>query len=245
MANPFSYLFDQDNSLPNQDNTASDLMDFTAIAATPTDGDSTYDGIETPNPTDDGINISTTSDLEDNGLRGKPASSITLPKLARTPSAPDPTVFLHQIQQAAEDVSQLVGRFGYKMAETVREPAIKKALFTDHKLLRLQCLKYADNFTCRITRAYAKQPINYTTSSPLLWWLWDELLNYLGSSACTCELEFERPPARPISACPTLLVSTSLTKISTTASSLSHHMAAHFTSGASSTLLWQSSVSPK
>jgi hypothetical protein len=189
-------MFDQDNSPPNQGNTASDLMDFTATATTLTDGDSTYDGIETPSPTDDGIDVPTTSDLEDNGVRGTPVSSITLPELARTPSAPDPTVLLHEIQQAAEDVSLLCGRFGYKMAETLRRHAIKTTLFADDHLLRLPCLKYADNFTCRVTRAYGTQPISYTSSAPLLWWLWDELLHYLKSSAWKqpCKLEFT--PAR-------------------------------------------------
>jgi hypothetical protein len=122
-------------------------MDFTAATtATLTDGGGTYDGIDTPSTTDDGINTPTISDLAGNGFQGTPASSVALPEPAGTPSAPEPTVLLNQIQQAAEDVSQLVGRFGSKMARTVRRPHIKKAFFADHKLLRLPCLKYADKF---------------------------------------------------------------------------------------------------
>ncbi|KAK3366594.1 hypothetical protein B0H63DRAFT_529965 [Podospora didyma] len=145
-------------------------MNFTdATTATLTDGGSTYDGIDTPSTTDDGISTPIINDLANTGFRGKPASS-----------------------QAAEDVSQLIGRFGFKMARTLQKLAIKKALFADHKLLRLPCLKYADNFTCRVTKLYAKVPIDYRDSAPLLWWLWDPLLDYLQLTASTagCKLEF-------------------------------------------------------
>ena len=184
MSDPFSYLFYDDNASRRGDNAASDLMDFTAAAtATITDGDGTCDGIDTPSTTDDGINTLAIGDLADDGFQG-------------TPTAPEPTVLLSQIQQAAEDVSQLVERFGYKMARTVKRPYIKTALFADQNLLRLPCLKYGDNFTCRVTKLDAKQPINYTNSAPLLWWLWDELLSYLEPSASLrgCKLEFA--PAR-------------------------------------------------
>lgn len=155
MSHPFSYLLYHDDE--------SQRKDFApATTATFTDGSSTYSGIDTPSTTD-GINTPTIGDLADNSFQG-------------TPSTPEPTVLLSQIQQAAEDVSQLVGRFGYKMAKTVQRPNIKKSLFADHKLLRLPCLKYADNFTCRVTYPYDDQPINYAGSAPLLWWLWNELI---------------------------------------------------------------------
>ncbi|KAB8239931.1 hypothetical protein BDV35DRAFT_375073 [Aspergillus flavus] len=78
------------------------------------------------------------------------------------------------------------------MARTVQRPNIKMALFADHKLLRLPCLKYADNFFCRVTKLYAKVPIDYRYSAPLLWWLWDALLDYLLPTASSkgCKLEF-------------------------------------------------------
>ncbi|GJC90056.1 hypothetical protein ColLi_13408 [Colletotrichum liriopes] len=71
-------------------------------------------------------------------------------------------------------------------------PHIKEALFADPKLLRLPCLQYSDNFTCRVTKLYAKKPTNHTTPAPLLWWLWGELLDYLDPSgfAKGCKLEF-------------------------------------------------------
>ncbi|KAF9884078.1 hypothetical protein FE257_002308 [Aspergillus nanangensis] len=189
MSRPFSYLFYQD------DNLARDPMDVTAATtATLTDGSSTYDVIDTPSTTDN--NTLAISRPADKCFQGTPASSVALPEPARALSAPEPTILLYQIQQVAEDVSQLVGRFGYKMARTVGTSNIKNALFADQKLLRLPCLKYADNFTCRVTKRFAKHPTDYTNSAPLLWWLWDELLDYLTPSYSThgCKLEFT--PAR-------------------------------------------------
>ncbi|KAI3534424.1 hypothetical protein CABS02_13255 [Colletotrichum abscissum] len=172
MSNPFSYLYGQDITPHSQGSvTSSDLMDFpNDTSATLTDGGTMYNGIDTPNTTD----------------------GSSLPEFAETPSAPEPTVLLHQIQQAAEDVSQLVGRFGGKMAGTAQRDRIKMALFADHKLLRLPCLNYADDFSCRVTKRYAKQPIYYEGSEPLLWWLWAELLDYCNPTGSTkgCELEF-------------------------------------------------------
>ncbi|KAI1122275.1 hypothetical protein F5Y10DRAFT_271239 [Nemania abortiva] len=192
MSSPFSYLLDDDNGSQSVGNTASDVMDVTDdTTATLTDGGSTHDGIDTPGTTDDGIDTPTASGPADNGFRGTPASSVALPEPAGTWSAPEPTVLLSQIQQAAEDVSQLVERFGSKMAKTVQRPAIKKALFADLRLLRLPCLQWADNFTCHVTR-FSGKPFDYNNSAPLLWWLWDELLEYLQPSAGTrnCKLEF-------------------------------------------------------
>ncbi|KAM3064616.1 hypothetical protein ACMFMF_011896, partial [Clarireedia jacksonii] len=214
----------------SEGNTASDLMHFTdATTATLTDGGSTYDGIDTPSTTDDGINTSTINDLAKHWFSGTPASSVVLPEPAGTPSAPEPTVLLHQIQQAAEDVSQLVGRFGFKMARTVQRPEIKMALFADHKLLRLPCLKDADNFTCRVTcrvtkptprcrstirirpRCYGGSGMRYsTTFNP-------QPLRGVASSS-------SRPPTRPTSPYPTPSASTSDTNMTMIASSLLRHM---------------------
>ena len=178
MPSPFSYLFDHNKISQTQGNvkTFNGLMDFTDTTATLTEGGSVYDAIETLSLTD-GINVLAISD--------------TLPRPVGTPSAPEPTVLLDQIQKAAEDVSQLAGRFGYKMAETVRRNDIKTVLFANPELLQLPCLKYADNFTCRFTTQSAQQPISFTNSAPLLWWLWDELLNFFKPSwPRHCKLEF-------------------------------------------------------
>lgn len=86
---------------------------------------------------------------------------------------------LSQLQQAAEDVSQLAVRFGYKMVKTLQRRDIINLLFADRKLLRLPCLQYADNFACRATKSYGKERISYRGSAPLLWWLWDEFLEWL------------------------------------------------------------------
>lgn len=78
------------------------------------------------------------------------------------------------------------------MSRTVQRSCIKTALFADHKSLQLPCLKYADNFTCRVTELYAEQSIDHRNSAPLLWWLWDALLSYLPPTAFLrdCKLEF-------------------------------------------------------
>ncbi|KAK1656637.1 hypothetical protein BDP55DRAFT_722024 [Colletotrichum godetiae] len=140
----------------------------TASTATLTDGTNIY-GIYTPSLTHDS----------------------KLSELVVRPSAPEPTVLLREIQQAADDISQLVGRFGFKMARTLTTPPIKKALFADKKLLRLPCLMYADEFSCVITR-FCSKPIHDSTSAPLLWWLWNELLDYLPPIGETrkCRLDF-------------------------------------------------------
>ncbi|KAJ9622150.1 hypothetical protein H2204_011657 [Knufia peltigerae] len=188
MSTPYSYLVDHDKGSQGEgdgrDTTnVSDLMESTATGATTatlTDGSSTYDGINTPSTTDDGIDTPISSDPARTGIRGTQASGLALPEPAGMLSSPELTVLLHQIQQAAEDVSQLVGRFGFKMADKLSSPCIKRALFADHKLLRLPCLKYADDFTCRVTRFHtAGQPIYHENSAPLLWWLWDALLDHL------------------------------------------------------------------
>ncbi|KAL4403308.1 hypothetical protein CABS03_15340 [Colletotrichum abscissum] len=141
----------------------------TASTATLTDGTSIY-GIYTPSLTHDS----------------------TLSELVVIPSATEPTVLLREIQQAADDISQLVGRFGFKMAKTLTTPSIKKALFADKKLLRLPCLMYADEFFCVITR-FCSKPIHDSTSAPLLWWLWNELLDVLPPIGETrnCRLDFK------------------------------------------------------
>ncbi|KXH68192.1 hypothetical protein CSAL01_11476 [Colletotrichum salicis] len=181
----------------------------TALTATLTGDTRTY-GICTPSPTDDS----------------------TLPELVGTPSAPEPTVLLREIQQAADDISQLVGRFGYKMAETLTIHSTKEALFTDQKSLRLPCLKYADNFSCVATRLYAK-PINYTTSAPLLWWLWDELLEYLLPTGVTrgCRLDF-KPAFRTDIALPYAITIDISSKTKKTISSSLRRMAGYSMSGA-------------
>ncbi|KAK1657046.1 hypothetical protein BDP55DRAFT_639100 [Colletotrichum godetiae] len=98
-----------------------------------------------------------------------------------THDTPEPTVLLREIQQAAEDISQLVGRFGFKMAKTLTTPFIKEALFADKKMLQLPCLMFCS------------KPIHDSTSAPLLWWLWNELLDYLPPIGGTrdCRLDFK------------------------------------------------------
>ncbi|KAL8306260.1 hypothetical protein RB601_003647 [Gaeumannomyces tritici] len=187
MSNPFSYLFYDGEAF---EGLASHLVGFTASTATLTD-----DGRNTPRTTDDSINT-LTSDPANNSFQGTPTSGLNVAGPAGPPPPPEPTVLLSEIQQAAKDVSQLVGRFGYKMTGEVRRPHIKEALFANRELLRLPCLKYADNFACRVTKLYATQPIDYKESAPLLWWLWNELLNYVCPTASMrgCKLEFM--PAR-------------------------------------------------
>ncbi|KAK1479755.1 hypothetical protein CABS01_17269, partial [Colletotrichum abscissum] len=128
--------------------------------------------------------------ISDQGGRARTASTATLtdgtsiygiytPSL--THDTPEPTVLLREIQQAADDISQLVGRFGFKMAKTLTTPYIKKALFADKKLLRLPCLMFCS------------KPIHDSTSAPLLWWLWNELLDVLPPIGETrnCRLDFK------------------------------------------------------
>ncbi|KAL0930279.1 uncharacterized protein CTRU02_214354 [Colletotrichum truncatum] len=187
MPSPSSNLFGHENISENQVDTTS-APDFTpATTATIMCGDNSYNGIGTPSPTSHYTGISTISNPADNGFQDTTASSLALP---------DPTIILYQIQKAAEDVSQLVGRFGDKMAKVVQRSSIKMALFTNRKSLRLPCLQYADYLTCRVTKLNSKQPIDHTDAAPLLWWLWDDLLDYIGTSVTSKDCHLKFTPAR-------------------------------------------------
>lgn len=80
----------------------------------------------------------------------------------------EPQVLLFEIQRAAEDVSQLVGRFGYKMAETLMCHDIKKALFehSNFKQLRLPSMIHSDSFTC-VSEKIHQKPIHLDVEAPL------------------------------------------------------------------------------
>jgi hypothetical protein len=111
----------------------------------------------------------------------QPASSVALQHRSEPIPSPEPRVLLIEIQRAVEDVAQAVGRFGPKMAAKLCAPHIKAALFEDRKLLQLSSLEYVDSFTCRLTELY-KKPISLKGEGPLLWWLWEPLLEFLKPS---------------------------------------------------------------
>jgi hypothetical protein len=62
-------------------------------------------------PHDDGHTV-------DTGLLNQSANSQALHRPTSTPLPSEPTVLLAEFQKAAEDVSQLVGRFGFKITST-------------------------------------------------------------------------------------------------------------------------------
>ncbi|KAK2931666.1 hypothetical protein FoTM2_009182 [Fusarium oxysporum f. sp. vasinfectum] len=115
----------------------------------------------------------------------RPASSISLQCPGGTPSLPEPTVLLTEIQKAADDVEQVVGRFGHKMANRLTYPTVKAALFSDHDKLRLSSLGYADNFTYRRSRSVEQTDCFSKDGFPLLWWLWDPLLEFFTPFDCS------------------------------------------------------------
>lgn len=118
--------------------------------------------------------------------------------LTRASLPPEPTVLLTEIRKAAEDVAQLVERFGPKMAATLTSNPIKVALFPDRNQLQLPCLRYfGDSFTCRLTELYQK-PVSLGGEAPLLWWLWDALLKFSQSrhSGRSTGFTLEFAPAR-------------------------------------------------
>jgi hypothetical protein len=97
-------------------------------------------------------------------------------------NSPEPAVLLAAIQKAANDVAQVVGRFGPKMAAQLRAHHIKAALFEKQQQLQLPSLGSIDSFTCRLTRAYEKKPVSLQGKAPLLWWLWEPLFELLKPS---------------------------------------------------------------
>jgi hypothetical protein len=90
--------------------------------------------------------------------------------------APKPSDVLRELQEAANDIAQLAGRFGPKMLSILRRSDVKKLLFMDRYYLRLPSLLCADEFSCSQTDAHAKQAQRQFDVAPLLWWLYDALL---------------------------------------------------------------------
>ncbi|KAK2922946.1 hypothetical protein FoTM2_017188 [Fusarium oxysporum f. sp. vasinfectum] len=68
------------------------------------------------------------------------------------------------------------------MANRLTYPTVKAALFSDHDKLQLSSLGYADNFTCRYTRSVGQIDCFSKDGFPLLWWLWDALLEFFTAS---------------------------------------------------------------
>ncbi|KAJ5523002.1 hypothetical protein N7494_013188 [Penicillium frequentans] len=148
-------------------------------------------GVLTPSTTTDTNTLPLDDEhAADMGPPGWAASNVTLHHSVGTPLSPEPTVLLTELQKAAEDVSQIVGRFGFKMASQLQQFRCKEALFANRKHLQLPSLRYADSFTCRLTKIFQK-PVSLRGEAPLLWWLWDALLECstpsVSSTGCTLD----------------------------------------------------------
>ncbi|KAF4962290.1 hypothetical protein FSARC_9621 [Fusarium sarcochroum] len=128
-------------------------------------------------------------------LQTRIESGVALPFPTGTPTPPEPAVLLAEIQQAAQDVSQLVGRFGFKMGKTLQTPRIKAAIFKDQEKLRLQSLIYADNFTCQFSSRFGQPRSSSNIEAPLLWWLWDSLLEWFTPTCGPKESTLDLTPA--------------------------------------------------
>ncbi|KAL6800425.1 hypothetical protein J3E68DRAFT_398263 [Trichoderma sp. SZMC 28012] len=180
-SHPFGYLWECPDGVDGSSST-----DYGNIAAPSTTASD--EGIPTPSTT----STHTLAWLDDDSLAGIQSPARTLAVLP-----PEPTVLLTEICKAAEDVAQLVGRFGPKMAKTLTIPAIKAMLFPDGTQLRLPSLSYADSFTCQLTELW-KKPVSLGGEAPLLWWLWDALLKFLDHSGRSTDftLEFAPTPTR-------------------------------------------------
>ncbi|KAL6691907.1 hypothetical protein J3F84DRAFT_385823 [Trichoderma pleuroticola] len=166
MSYPFGYLWKCPDGVDGSSSIRPDYGNTTAPSTTASD-----EGIPTPSTStatrtlawlDDDSHAANTNELA--GIQ--------------SPAPPEPTVLLAEICKAAEDVTQLVERFGPKMVTTLASPVTKTALFPDANQLRLPSLSYADSFTCRLTEFYKKQ-VSLHGEAPLLWWLWDALLKFL------------------------------------------------------------------
>jgi hypothetical protein len=142
---------------------------------------SSDEGVPTPTMT------STATFYADN--TNQPASSVASQYCSGPIPSPEPTVLLVEIQKAAEDVAQVVGRFGPKMAAKLCYPHIMAELFNDPKQLRLSSLQYNDSFTCRSTKAFAK-PVYLKGEAPLLRWLWEPLFELFARNSHGSTHEF-------------------------------------------------------
>ncbi|KAK4070259.1 hypothetical protein Trihar35433_4726 [Trichoderma harzianum] len=187
-SHPFWYLWECEYPDGVDGSSSTDYGDITAPSTTASD-----EGILTPSTT----STHTLAWLDDDSHAADTNQLAGIQSPAGTLLPPEPTVLLTEICKAAEDVAQLVGRFGPKMAKTLTFPAIKAMLFPNSTQLRLPSLRDADSFTCRLTELW-KKPVSLGGEAPLLWWLWDALLKFLDHSGRSAgfTLEFAPTPTR-------------------------------------------------
>jgi hypothetical protein len=149
-------------------------------------------GVDGSTTSDDGAPTpSTTTATLDDGLR----VADTNHHLAGTLLLPEPAVLFSGLKTAVDEMAAVVGRFGPKMAATLRFPHNLATLFTDPKQLQLPSLRYADNFTCELTELY-KPKVSLNGEAPLLWWLWVLLLSFLQRSGMSTGFTLDFKPAR-------------------------------------------------
>ncbi|KKP03034.1 hypothetical protein THAR02_04860 [Trichoderma harzianum] len=182
-SHPFWYLWECPGGVDGSSST--DYGHITAPSTTASD-----EGELTPSTT----STRTLAWLDDDSHAADTNQLAGIQSPAGTLLPPEPTVLLTEICKAAEDVAQLVGRFGPKMAATLTWSPIKAELFPDRTQLRLPSLRYADSFTCRLTELW-KKPVSLRGEAPLLWWLWDVLLKFLDHSGRSTGFTLEFTPA--------------------------------------------------
>ncbi|KAK4078285.1 uncharacterized protein Triagg1_3301 [Trichoderma aggressivum f. europaeum] len=190
-SDPFAYLWECPGSVDGSGISSTDHT-YEIITAPSTTASDDTEGVPTPS-----TSTRTLAWLDDDSHAANTNQLAGIQSPAGTLLPPEPAVLLAEICKAAEDVAQLVGRFGPKMAGTLAKPRIMAALFQDHNQLRLPSLRYADCFTCRRTEPYAKpgRP-RASGEEPLLWWLWDALLMLLDRSGTSTDFTFKFTPAR-------------------------------------------------
>ncbi|QYT02640.1 hypothetical protein H0G86_009633 [Trichoderma simmonsii] len=178
-SHPFYYLWECPDGV--DDSSSTDYGNITAPSTTASD-----EGVLTPSTT----STRTLAWMDDDSHAADTSQLAGIQSPAGTLLPPEPTVLLTEICKAAEDVAQLVGRFGPKMAATLTRSPIKAMLFSDDTQLRLPSLSYADSFTCRLTELW-KKPVSLGVKAPLLWWLWDALVKFLDHSGRSTGFKLE------------------------------------------------------
>ncbi|KAH6613216.1 hypothetical protein C7974DRAFT_380923 [Boeremia exigua] len=153
MFDPFWYL-DKRTDVGNTNTNLDDVDDSNGYGDDSTT--SSNEGIATPTTTSTATLYATNTNCS--------VSNVVLQQHPGLTPLPEPSVLLVEIQKSVEDVAQVVGRFGPKMATILCSPHIMTALFPDHKKLHLSSLEYTDDFACRLEQAFG-DPISLTGNS--------------------------------------------------------------------------------
>lgn len=100
-----------------------------------------------------------------------------------------------ELKAAGDDIALVVGGFGAKIAAILQWRSVKDALLAEPPMLSLPCLREFDSFRCVQTKKFDK-PTQLPGEKPMLYWLYDHLLDYLQPSATAKGVRLQLTPTK-------------------------------------------------